>query len=84
MVPPASQFVCWLPMLTAAANGTTETQRFCCVSLLPNRMFTRSVAEPTTDWIRLERRFPVTLVLQELSPDVVLHMGSDARAFIFY
>ncbi|MBV9687227.1 MAG: HlyD family secretion protein, partial [Alphaproteobacteria bacterium] len=40
--------------------------------------------EPTTDWIRLERRFPVTLVLQDLSPDVVLHMGSDARAFIIY
>jgi len=40
--------------------------------------------EPTTDWIRLERRFPVTLVLQDQSPDVVLHMGSDARAFIFY
>ena len=40
--------------------------------------------EPTTDWIRLERRFPVTLVLQDPSPDVVLHMGSDARAFIFY
>jgi multidrug resistance efflux pump len=40
--------------------------------------------EPTTDWIRLERRFPVTLVLKDLSPDVVLHMGSDARAFIFY
>src|SRR6266567_4384136 len=36
---------------------------------------------PTTDWIRLERRFPVTLVLQEQSPDIVLHMGSDARAF---
>ncbi len=40
--------------------------------------------EPTTDWIRLERRFPVTLVVQDLSPDVVLHMGSDARAFVFY
>lgn len=40
--------------------------------------------EPTTDWIRLERRFPVTLVLQDLSPDVVLHMGSDARAFVLY
>ena len=24
--------------------------------------------EPTTDWIRLERRFPVTLVLQDLPP----------------
>ncbi len=40
--------------------------------------------EPTTDWIRLERRFPVTLVMRDLSPDVVLHMGSDARAFVFY
>jgi membrane fusion protein, multidrug efflux system len=39
---------------------------------------------PTTDWIRLERRFPVTLVLQEQSPDFVLHMGSDARTLIFY
>jgi membrane fusion protein, multidrug efflux system len=39
---------------------------------------------PTTDWIRLERRFPVTLVLQEQSPDITLHMGSDARTIIFY
>jgi len=39
---------------------------------------------PTTDWIRLERRFPVTLVLQEQNPDIALHMGADARALIFY
>jgi multidrug efflux system membrane fusion protein len=39
---------------------------------------------PTTDWIRLERRFPVTLVLQEQSSDVVLHMGADARTLIVY
>jgi len=39
---------------------------------------------PTTDWIRLERRFPVTLVFQDLSPDITLHMGSDARTIIFY
>jgi multidrug efflux system membrane fusion protein len=39
---------------------------------------------PTTDWIRLERRFPVTLVLQEQSPDIVLHMGADARTLIVY
>jgi len=39
---------------------------------------------PTTDWIRLERRFPVTLVLQEQNPDIVLHMGSDARTLLFY
>jgi len=40
--------------------------------------------EPTTDWIRLERRFPVTLVLDDPYPDVVLHMGSDARTLIVY
>jgi multidrug resistance efflux pump len=40
--------------------------------------------EPTTDWIRLERRFPVTLVLQDPAPEVVLHMGADARALIIY
>jgi multidrug resistance efflux pump len=40
--------------------------------------------EPTTDWIRLERRFPVTLVLQDPDPEVVLHMGSDARSLIIY
>jgi membrane fusion protein, multidrug efflux system len=39
---------------------------------------------PTTDWIRLERRFPVTLVLEEQSPDIVLHMGSDVRTLIIY
>jgi membrane fusion protein, multidrug efflux system len=39
---------------------------------------------PTTDWIRLERRFPVTLVLQEQSSDITLHMGADARTIIFY
>ena len=39
---------------------------------------------PTTDWIRLERRFPVTLVLQDQNPDIVLHMGADARTLIVY
>jgi multidrug efflux system membrane fusion protein len=39
---------------------------------------------PTTDWIRLERRFPVTLLLRDPDPDFTLHMGSDARTLIFY
>jgi len=39
---------------------------------------------PTTDWIRLQRRFPVTLVLQEQSLDIILHMGADARTLLFY
>jgi membrane fusion protein, multidrug efflux system len=39
---------------------------------------------PTTDWIRLERRFPVTVVLQDPGPEIVLHMGADARTLLFY
>ena len=40
--------------------------------------------EPTTDWVRLERRFPVTLLLLNPNTDVILHMGSDARTVLFY
>jgi multidrug efflux system membrane fusion protein len=39
---------------------------------------------PTTDWIRLERRFPVTLDFEDLNSEIVLRMGGDARAIIFY
>jgi membrane fusion protein, multidrug efflux system len=35
----------------------------------------------TTDWIRLQRRFPVTLVLTD--PPDALYMGADARTVIF-
>jgi multidrug efflux system membrane fusion protein len=37
---------------------------------------------PTTDWIRLERRFPVTLTLVNPPVDLPLFMGSDARVVI--
>ncbi len=38
---------------------------------------------PTTDWIRLRRRFPVTLYLVDPPADLTLYMGSDARVLIF-
>ena len=38
---------------------------------------------PTTDWIRLERRIPVTIVFEELPVDGKLYMGADARVVIF-
>jgi len=38
---------------------------------------------PTTDWIRLQRRFPVTLMLVERPSDNLLFMGADARVAIF-
>ncbi len=33
---------------------------------------------PTTDWIRLQRRIPVTIVLEDLPPGFKLYMGADA------
>ena len=38
---------------------------------------------PTTDWIRLQRRIPVTIVLVDPPPDGKLYMGADARTVIF-
>jgi multidrug efflux system membrane fusion protein len=38
---------------------------------------------PTTDWIRLQRRIPVTIVLDELPPGGKLYMGADARTVVF-
>ena len=37
---------------------------------------------PTTDWIRLQRRFPVTLLLDD-AEGLALFMGADARVAIF-
>ncbi|MFO1086191.1 MAG: HlyD family secretion protein [Reyranellaceae bacterium] len=38
---------------------------------------------PTTDWIRLQRRIPVTIVLDGPPPQGKLFMGADARTVIF-
>jgi len=38
---------------------------------------------PTTDWIRLQRRFPVTLELVDPPPELTLYMGANARTLIF-
>jgi multidrug efflux system membrane fusion protein len=38
---------------------------------------------PTTDWIRLQRRIPVTMVLVDPPPGGVLYMGADARTVVF-
>jgi membrane fusion protein, multidrug efflux system len=37
---------------------------------------------PTTDWIRLQRRFPVTITLVDPPPGFKLYMGADARVLI--
>lgn len=38
---------------------------------------------PTTDWIRLQRRIPVTIVLVDKPENFQLYMGADARTVIF-
>ena len=38
---------------------------------------------PTTDWIRLQRRIPVTITLVDPPPGLKLYMGADARTVIF-
>ena len=38
---------------------------------------------PTTDWIRLQRRIPVTITLVDPPAGFKLYMGSDARTIIF-
>jgi membrane fusion protein, multidrug efflux system len=35
---------------------------------------------PTTDWILLQRRRPVTIMLDKAPPDGMLYMGTDAPA----
>ncbi len=46
----------------------------------PDRLL-RYVA-PTTDWIRLQRRFPVTLTLVDPPAGLKLYMGADARVLV--
>jgi multidrug efflux system membrane fusion protein len=38
---------------------------------------------PTTDWIRLRRRLPVTILLDPPVPEQGLFMGADARVFFW-
>jgi membrane fusion protein, multidrug efflux system len=47
---------------------------------VPNRLL--NYVAPTTDWIRLQRRFPVTLTLVDPPPDLKLYMGADARVLV--
>ncbi len=39
--------------------------------------------DPTTDWIRLQRRLPVTIHFDAPVPKEVLYMGADARVLYF-
>jgi multidrug efflux system membrane fusion protein len=47
---------------------------------VPNRLL--NYVAPTTDWIRLKRRFPVTLTLVDPPKELRLYMGADARVVV--
>jgi multidrug efflux system membrane fusion protein len=49
----------------------------------PNQPMLLPYVAPTTDWIRLQRRIPVTIVLEGPPPQGKLYMGADARIMIF-
>jgi multidrug efflux system membrane fusion protein len=53
------------------------------ISRDPNPTGLLPYVAPTTDWIRLQRRFPVTLTLVNPPTDLKLYMGADARVVIF-
>lgn len=40
--------------------------------------------EPTTDWIRLPRRFPVEIDIADLSAVQPLYLGADARVLVWF
>lgn len=40
--------------------------------------------EPTTNWIRLSRRFPVRITFIDLPEDVTLRLGADVRTLVIY
>ena len=52
------------------------------VSREPVRDRLLNYVAPTTDWIRLQRRFPVTLALVDPPADLKLYMGADARVLV--
>jgi membrane fusion protein, multidrug efflux system len=53
------------------------------ISRSPDMPMLLPYVAPTTDWIRLQRRIPVTIVLDEMPADGQLYMGADARTVIF-
>jgi membrane fusion protein, multidrug efflux system len=60
--------------ITGIARGISRSET--ASTLLP-------YVAPTTDWIRLQHRFPVTMTLVDPPQDLQLYMGADARTVIF-
>jgi membrane fusion protein, multidrug efflux system len=53
------------------------------ISRAPGERSLLPYVAPTTDWIRLQRRFPVTIDLVDPPDNLTLYSGADARTLIF-
>jgi len=54
------------------------------VSRSPNNPEVVPYVEPTTDWVRLPRRFPIEVTLDDWPPGLGLFNGADARVLIWF
>jgi len=61
--------------VTSVAPGVARSQ---------NAPLTLPYVDPTTDWVRLPRRFPVELVLDNWPEELGFYLGADARVLVFF
>ncbi|MFC7397043.1 HlyD family secretion protein [Chelatococcus sp. GCM10030263] len=61
--------------VTSIAPGVARSQ---------NAPLTVPYVDPATDWVRLPRRFPVELVLDNWPEDLGFYLGADARVLVFF
>ncbi len=54
------------------------------ISREPNGKALLPYVSPSVDWIRLQRRIPVRIILQDLPDADGLFMGTDARTLVIY
>jgi multidrug efflux system membrane fusion protein len=54
------------------------------ISRDPNGVALLPYVSPSVDWIRLQRRIPVRIVLQDPPDTDSLFMGTDARVLVIY
>lgn len=50
----------------------------------PTAPLTLPYVDPTTDWVRLPRRFPVEILLDTWPADLGFYLGADARVLVLF
>lgn len=61
--------------LTSIARGVARS---------PDQPQVVPYVEPSTDWVRLPRRFPVEIVLDDWPAELPFHFGADARVLVWF